>query len=548
LFLYVIRHRKFAALIAAIAWICLSLTLGLLWVGQQTMTELRADAKHHLDEVDYFFAKTEESLAALAKIKSPACSSDMLRAFHRVMLDNRYLRDVIYFADDHSLVPQCSATLGMIDGAQPLPKPDGDDMLHPGRQFWMHLPSALTNGRNTYYTVKSGHIAISEETASVEAPTTRNTWESFFPGWTEGTAYYPIAGAMGLHQRYMDQQMSLLRTSLMHSACARTLPSCLTLAASWPTVLARYAGFLSVALVLTLVTGVLLYHVIRRWLCHKASPVGRLESALRKRRGFVCVYQPVVELSSGTPIGCEVLARFEDRIGEIPPTEFVPIILRIGRTWEFTEMMLETALRDLEGVTRLDRDFRISVNFYPRDLHADNLPAIENSPHIRDAARRGMHLNVEVLETGLTDATDMKPVLDFLRARGFTVSIDDFGTGSSNLHQLRSIRADYIKIDRSFVSGLSADSSSIRSSLVHHIVEIANEMRVQIVAEGVESFTQLQVLSTLGIRYGQGYFFSPPVSVERLFDYVRTEEALEGARSLPKPAPRPPVLTKPALP
>jgi sensor c-di-GMP phosphodiesterase-like protein len=322
----------------------------------------------------------------------------------------------------------------------------------------------------------------------------------------------------------------------MYSASATMMPSCITLAAPWPTVLSRNAGFAFAVLLSALMTAAMLHQAVRRWLGHKASPLGRLRSALKHRRGFTCVYQPLVEISSGAPIGCEVLARFEDRIGTLPPDEFVPIIMHTGRTWEFTELVLETALRELKPVTELHRGFKVSVNFYPQDLHGDRLPAIAASPHIAQAARDGIHLNLEVLETGLADATDLAPMLDFVRGKGFTVSIDDFGTGSSNLHQLRCIQADYIKIDRSFVSELSADSASIRSSLVHHIVEIANEMRVQIIAEGVETVTQLQVLSSLGIRYGQGYFFSPPVSVERLLDYVRTEQALEGARSLSHPS------------
>jgi sensor c-di-GMP phosphodiesterase-like protein len=545
LFLYVIRHRQAAALIAALLWVCLCLCLGLLWLGREATTELKADAHRHLDEIDRFFMQTDTSLAELATVKSPACSPEMLREFHRVMLDNEYLRDIIYFAED-SLVPLCSATLGMMDHARPLPQPQ-DDLLHPGRQFWMHLPSALLNGKETYYTVKSGRIGISEETSSIEAPTTRNMWESFLLGWTTDTPYRPIAGTPGLHRKYMDQQGSLLHPRLMYSACATALPSCLTLATPWPTALARHAGFIFAALLLALITAAMLYQAVRRWLCHKASPIGRLRSGLKRRRGFTCVYQPLVDISSGAPIGCEVLARFEDRIGTLPPDEFVPIIMQTGRTWEFTELVLETALRELKPVTDLHRAFKVSVNFYPQDLHVDRLPAVEASRHIAQAARDGIHLNLEVLETGLADATDLTPMLDFVRGQGFTVSIDDFGTGSSNLHQLRCIQADFIKIDRSFVSELSADSSSIRSSLVHHIVEIANQMRVQIIAEGVETFTQLQVLSSLGIRYGQGYFFSPPVPVERLLDYMRTEQALDGVRSLPHRSRQRAIPIKPAI-
>ena len=531
---YVIRHRQCAALSVALAWIALSLCLGLLWIGRETMTELRVDTQRHLDEIDRFFTRTETSLAQLETVRSTPCSPEMLRDFHRVMLDNPYLRDVIYFAED-SLVPLCSATLGMMEHARPLPPPDGEDMLHPGRQFWMYLPSALLNGRERYYTVKNGRIGISEDTSTIAAPTTRNMWESFFPGGNDEGSYIRVAGTPGLHGRYMEER-GVLPPRLAYSACATTLPSCLTVATPWPAALSRHAGTMAIVLLFGLATAAMLHRAIRRWLCHKASPIGRLRSALKRRHGFTCVYQPLVEIASGAPIGCEVLARFEDRIGTLSPNEFVPIIMQTGRTWEFTEMILEMALRELKPVTRLRRDFKISVNFYPRDLHADRLPAVEASPHIAQAAHDGIHLNFEVLETGLADATDLTAMLDFVRGKGFTVSIDDFGTGSSNLHQLRCIQADYIKIDRSFVSELSADSSSIRSSLVHHIVEIANQMRVQIIAEGVESSTQLQVLSSLGIRYGQGYFFSPPVPVERLLDYMRTEEALEGARRLSQAA------------
>ena len=515
----------------ALLWVGMILLLAMAWLGSLTMPELKTDAQSHLDEVDTYFTSIDKSFADLKAVDGKTCDSSVLRRFQREMFINTYLRE-IYLFKEGTTVPECTVTMGILDNAAALPQSNGPDLFHPGREVWFALPLGLFDGQKAAYTIRDGRIGLASTTETVEAPVTRNLWQTYFPPMGPTGAFFHIAGQDGLHQKYLDQQGALISTSLIYDGCAKSLPSCITVATTWPIVFARNRTFINIAILLAIITGMMVYYFVRRWLSHRGAPVGRLASALRRKRGFTCVYQPVVELSSGTPLGCEVLARFEDSLGTLSPAEFVPIILNMGKTWEFTEIILSRALDDLKPVLDLNKDFKVAVNFYPQDLCEGNLGKIEKSKPINRAIEQGIRLNFEVLETGLADASDMRVVLNYIHARGFKVSIDDFGTGSSNLHQLRAIQPNFIKVDRSFISGLSADSSSVRSSLVHHIVEIANEMKVEIVAEGVESFTQLQVLSGLGIRYAQGYFFSPPVSVERLMDFVRTEEALEGVRSL----------------
>lgn len=536
MFLYIVRHQPLFAFFAALLWVGLIVVLGMTWLGKLTLPELKTDAERHLNEVDRYFTAMDESFLALSDIDAATCSSAVLQEFQREMFRNSYLQDV-FFLEKDGYKPLCTVTMGATDDAVPLPKPDTRDLFHADREVWRALPLALFGGKQAAYTVKEGRIALSSSIESIEAPTTDFAWQTYFPSWTEGIGYYPIAGTEGLHQRFADAQGSALSTMLAYDACAETIPSCITVSAPWPMVFTRNKTFVNIGILLTAVTSMMVYHLVRRWLTHLGSPIGRLTRGLKRKRGFSCVYQPVVDLDSGAPLGCEVLARFEDSLGSISPADFVPIINNMRKTWEFTELILDMALAELKSVTDLNRKFWVSVNFFPQDLCEENLDKIEKSRPIAQAIGSGVHLNFEVLETGLADASDMRVALNYIQAQGFTVSIDDFGTGSSNLHQLRAIRANSIKVDRSFISGLSADSSSVRSSLVHHIVEIAHEMKVEIIAEGVESFTQLQVLSNLGIRYAQGYFFSPPVSVERLMDFVRMEEALEGLKTLAKPQP-----------
>jgi sensor c-di-GMP phosphodiesterase-like protein len=236
---------------------------------------------------------------------------------------------------------------------------------------------------------------------------------------------------------------------------------------------------------------------------------------LCKPAHVVCHYQPIIDLASGRPIGCEVLARLQDGKRLVYPDRFIPALLKNNLAWTFDAAVSAHALRELGPALRGRADFKVALNFFPQNLQRD---AIE--PHLRvclDAiGHRDWKIELEVTEYDF--APEIVPELKRLQADGYFISIDDFGTGYSNLGMVKKMAPDFLKIDRSFVHEM--DDASLRSSLIPEIVAIARAVGSEVIAEGIEKEAQYTQLRDLGVRYGQGYYFAKPMPLAELVRYL----------------------------
>jgi sensor c-di-GMP phosphodiesterase-like protein len=525
-FVYILRYRVLIALLAALLWLTAMTLIGLSAIAMQSRGELRAGAGNAVMTIDNIYAQIDTVFDGLLASKTVPCSREMVLQMRRAMFLNDHIQNILHFGDDGQ-VPDCSANMGRLDGAAPLPPPEPLRQTRFDRQVWFNLPVALFGGEVSAYMVKQGPFAITANMEELRNLPIADRWETFVPG-ANGVYVLHVDGEPGLHQEYLKSRHSFLGWALMYSRCSQRVAGCVTIVRSLPLMLKHYGLFAAFAGVLALTTAVMAYVLVSRWLALLASPTGRIRSAVRRRRGFHCLYQPIVEMASGRPIGCEVLARFQDELGDLYPDQFIPIILKLGKTWEFTEIILDISLPELTPLTGQHPDFKVSVNFFPLDLDNGLLDRITASRPLNYAIEHDIRLNCELLETGFGDATLIGETLLYLRAQKFTVAIDDFGTGTSNLKQIRGMKANFIKVDKSFISGLSIENASVRSSLIPHIVDIAREVGVEVIAEGVETSAQVQVLESQHIRYGQGFFFSRPAGVRELERQVMAGEALEG--------------------
>jgi sensor c-di-GMP phosphodiesterase-like protein len=349
-------------------------------------------------------------------------------------------------------------------------------------------------------------------------------WEIYLPRPGGGYGVHS-GGIKGLHARYLDASDNLLTRGLYLHQCSTRATACITIHLPVREMLALEGGWLVLIPLRALVVAGLVFFLVHYWLMRRGTERGRIKVALRRRAGFSCLYQPIVDISTGEPLGCEVLARFEDEFGLMTPDVFVPIVEGLDGTWGFTTIILEMAFRDLAPLLAARPDFGVSVNFYPRDLTAARIPRLAACPTLEEVAQRGYKLHFEVIETAFGDLDSLSETIDHLHSRGFLISIDDFGTGSANLEQVQRLRADFVKIDRSFMRGLEPSSTSIRASLVPQIVDIARKVDVSLIAEGIETPEQVQILKKLGVHLGQGYYFARPMRIDALEQYVKAAEA-----------------------
>ncbi|MTI63108.1 bifunctional diguanylate cyclase/phosphodiesterase [Methylophaga sp.] len=241
----------------------------------------------------------------------------------------------------------------------------------------------------------------------------------------------------------------------------------------------------------------------------------QLHSALENNE-LSLLYQPQVELQSHGMNGAEALLRWHNPVlGQVSPEEFISVaeqsslILPIGR------FVLEQALKVLSQIQLTHPDFRMAINLSPVQFRDFGL--VETlSQLIRDYQIRPSNIELEITEGVLLSGSPLvKETLDALHQMGIKLAMDDFGTGYSSLSYLRSYPFDVLKIDRSFVNEILNKPAD--RELINAIVAMSDGLGLKVVAEGVETSAQCEFLQTVGCDFGQGYFFSEPISESALF-------------------------------
>jgi diguanylate cyclase (GGDEF)-like protein len=261
----------------------------------------------------------------------------------------------------------------------------------------------------------------------------------------------------------------------------------------------------------------------------------RLESELHTALAlnqFELYYQPKVDTKSGRFHSAEALIRWHHpERGLVPPISFIPLAEECGLIGPIGEWVLREACRQgrawqLAGLPLI----RIAVNVSASQFRAGDLVATIGRA-LADAELNAGLLEVELTESAvMSDPEESIKTLEQLSEMGVLVSVDDFGTGYSSMSYLRRFPIDHLKIDRSFLSEITARSDD--ASIVGAIVSLAHNLRLKVVAEGVETVAQLDLLKTLGCDEYQGYQFSPPVPASEF------EALMRGAHAIGQELPR----------
>ena len=242
-----------------------------------------------------------------------------------------------------------------------------------------------------------------------------------------------------------------------------------------------------------------------------------LRAALAEQQ-FRVVYQPIVDLGTGDIRKAEALIRWQHPTrGLISPTEFIPIAESSGLIIDIGEWVFRQAADQVVRWRELHHPhFQISVNKSPVQFHSDGSTRKSWAQHLQSLGLPGGSIAVEITEGLLLDtsATVTQQLME-MRQTGVQVSLDDFGTGYSSLTYLQKFEIDYIKIDQSFVRNLVPSSTDL--ALCKAIIVMAHELGMKVIAEGVETAQQRDLLVAAGCDHGQGYLFARPMSA-RDFD------------------------------
>ena len=279
-----------------------------------------------------------------------------------------------------------------------------------------------------------------------------------------------------------------------------------------------YVPIVALAAILGLAFGTLLGRLIAR----PESPVAEFDRALAAHE-FRPYLQPVFSLESGTVVGCEALARWVRADGSVlPPSRFISLAEATGRIEPLTWQIMSATLNALQPLLKRDKRFKVSFNIVPHHMVAAGFVG-----QLRDAVAAAKVSPRQVM-LELTEREEFESlsraaaVVAELRAFGFGVAIDDVGIGHSGLSYIQQLRASTLKVDKFFVDSICRDPAA--TAVVEMLVRLARELKMNVVAEGIEDRQQLAALMECGIEEGQGYVVSPPLPVSEFLDFLARQE------------------------
>lgn len=235
---------------------------------------------------------------------------------------------------------------------------------------------------------------------------------------------------------------------------------------------------------------------------------------------FEIYFQPKIDVKTEKMAGMEALLRWKDpEIGQIPPTVFIPIAEDCGLISAIGEWVLrKAALQINEWQRQFNFDLRVAINISP--LHFKETNFVKRLVEILEETKvNPANIEIEITEMSMMDYNDILiHKINELKNLGLTIAIDDFGTGYSSLGYLKEFPIDTLKIDRTFIVNMSEGESGV--AMVAAIIALAHALQLKVVAEGVETIKELELLKKYNCEYVQGYYYSKPLNVGEFTKYL----------------------------
>ncbi|UUM31741.1 putative bifunctional diguanylate cyclase/phosphodiesterase [Vibrio japonicus] len=245
-----------------------------------------------------------------------------------------------------------------------------------------------------------------------------------------------------------------------------------------------------------------------------------LKMAIAEKRLHV-EYQPIFDIQENRVVKFEALARWTENGEVISPFEFIPIAEELGYIRDLGQLVLDIACTDMQRLKELGHaNMRISIN---RSIEELNHEEINNSSILNTIHEAGLSTDdfiIEVTESiPLEDKPEVQRLLKHLRQNGLRLALDDFGTGYASFSNLMKNTVDILKIDRSLIKNIDTDKNN--AVLVESVGLLANQLGLDVIAEGVETEEQLQLLKSMGCRFIQGYYISKPTPFETAINLLQ---------------------------
>jgi sensor c-di-GMP phosphodiesterase-like protein len=293
-------------------------------------------------------------------------------------------------------------------------------------------------------------------------------------------------------------------------------------------IVASYDDLRNIGMVVTgVIALIILFFALIFLRRHTDDPIADIAKAIMAGE-FVPYYQPVVDIRTGRLLGAEVLARWRRADGTLAdPTAFISLMESSGLVLELTRALMRSVRDDVGEAAGRRPDMTIAFNIAPQ--HFDDALILNDVGTIFDGSPIKLtQIVLEVTERHqVKDLTGTRRTIAALQGLGCKVAIDDVGTGHSGLSYILKLGVDIIKIDKIFVEAIGSEAHS--KAIIETLIDLAKNMRMEIIAEGVETFDQVTYLRERGITAAQGYVFAPPLPVAAFLQLLNAMDPVADA-------------------
>jgi sensor c-di-GMP phosphodiesterase-like protein len=301
-------------------------------------------------------------------------------------------------------------------------------------------------------------------------------------------------------------------------ACSKNQMICLAVAKHWCSMLRRNLSPFEVFGLAGALTGIAVSLAFATWLRDRASILRRLQRAI-SRGELALVYQPIINAQTKAVVGVEALMRWPEASGEgIGPDIFIPLAEEGGLISLLSCFAIRTVSNELGPVLRINPHFTVSINIVADDLDDERFHAAL-AAHITGDGISPSQIALELTERRSAQVEAANAVINKLRRAGYRIYVDDFGTGFSSLSYLSDLSVDAIKLDKSFTS--TVDTETVRARLVPPILDMAKDIGVPVIVEGVETENQAAYFRAHGVSGMQGWLFGRPVEAAKLMQSIQ---------------------------
>jgi sensor c-di-GMP phosphodiesterase-like protein len=516
----------FLAMLAAVLSAVLLMTGGLFiaihQVEQNESQEMNAQGERFLARLEQLFGQLRESLDDLEAQPLRSCDDDMIATLQQVSFNYRFVYEAAY--KDASKICSNRPRQGSLSLLRP------PDIQGPTYSYWLNTTTepdenraALMLGRGNFRVATSrGHL-----TDMVDL----SPGSSLLVILDHGTRAIPVLGASQAWpptEHWPPKSRDALQVTqtrlIYRMPTDNPLYQLVLISPRNSThIPAVWWWLLPASLVLASCVGFLVFLLVRQ----RQSLDAELTGAIR-RGELQVLYQPIFDLDSRNCVGAEALLRWRRPDGTLTsPDLFIPMAENTGQIRQMTDFVLQRLLEQLGQLLRSNPQLYISVNLAACDVMVPRIGQVMArllTLH-RVAAKQ---IAFEVTERGLIDVVVARENLQALRDVGHQVLIDDFGTGYCSLAYLQTLPVDCLKIDKAFIDALGHDAAS--SGVAPHIIHMAQSLHLKVIAEGIEHEAQAALLSSEGVKFGQGWLFAHALSAVQLIELITRGRRLASRR------------------